>query len=149
MEATLHALAGLLLKSTGTIILLLLLYIYLRATFFAPLDKILAQRRDLTAGARAAAEAGLKRAENRAAEYEAKIREERSQVLAEQEEQRRRWLADQTTQVEAARAKADDLVKRNRREILEEAEKAQWDLARESESLAEQISQIILQRGLN
>src|SRR5579884_2237202 len=112
MEATLHALAGLLLKSTGTIILLIAVYIYLRITFFSPLDRILAQRKEMTSGARAAAEAGLKRAEDRAALYEAKIHEARAKVLTEQEEQRRRWLADQATQIQAARAKAEDLVRR-------------------------------------
>src|SRR5579884_3861386 len=114
MEATLQALGGLLLKSTFTIIVLVLLHIYLRAVFFSPLDRILKRRYEMTEGARAAAEASMKHAADRTAEYESKLREARAEVLRDQEEARRGWLADQTEQIRGARAKADEKVRRTR-----------------------------------
>jgi len=146
MEATLHALGLLLLKSCPTIILLVLLYIYLRLMFFQPVDRVLKQRAEMTEGARAAAQERIDLAEHRAAEYEAKLREARADVLREQEEARKQWVADQTAQLQQAKAKADELIARNREEIHEEAEKAQWDLAKEADALAEQIAQAILTR---
>jgi F-type H+-transporting ATPase subunit b len=149
MEATLHALGLLLLKSCPTIILLVLLYIYLRLVFFQPIDQVLKQRAGMTEGARAAAQKRIDLAEQRAAEYEAKLRQARADVLREQEEARKQWLADQTAQLQQAKAKADELIARNREEIHEEAEKAQWDLAKDAETLAEQIAQSILRRRVN
>jgi F-type H+-transporting ATPase subunit b len=146
MEETLHALGGLFLRSCPTIILLIVLYIYLKAVFFSPLDALMKTRRELTEGARSAANARLKLAERRAAEYEEKLREARSQVLHEQEEARKQWLAEQSAHVEQAKAKADELIARNRIEIHEQTEKAEWDLARQAETLAEEISAAILRR---
>jgi F-type H+-transporting ATPase subunit b len=145
MEATLNALAGLLLKATFTIIVLVLVHIYLRFMFFTPLDKVLKKRYEMTEGSRAAAQASMERASQRTAEYEAKLREARAAVLREQEEARQKWLADQAAQIQQARAKADELIRRTRDEVQEEVRKAQWELARESESLADEITQVILQ----
>src|SRR5882724_12214445 len=95
MEQTLHALAGILLKSVPTVCLLLFLYWYLKAMLFGPLTRVLKQRDELTAGTRHAAQKSLKDAERKVQEYEAKMREARAEVYREQEEIRRQWLADQ------------------------------------------------------
>ena len=55
MEQTLHALAGILLKSIPTVVLLLFLYFYLKVMLFGPLNRLLKQREELTAGTRHAA----------------------------------------------------------------------------------------------
>src|SRR5579884_4168091 len=146
MEATLQALAGLLLKSTFTVIVLVLLHIYLRVVFFGPLNRILKRRYEMTAGARAAAETSMKQAADRLAEHEEKLHEARVGVLQEQEEARRKWLADQAAQIQAARDTAGERIQRTRQEIHEETEKAQWELARQSESLAEEIADVVLGR---
>src|SRR5438045_8683235 len=103
MEQTLHALAGILLKSIPTVVLLLFLYFYLKAMLFGPLNRVLQQREELTAGTRHAAQKSLKDAERKIQEYEAKMREARAEVYREQEKTRRQWLADQTGQLERAR----------------------------------------------
>ena len=149
MEKTLHDLGRLLLQSCPTIILLVLLHIYLRLMFFSPLDRLMKKRSDMTDGARAAAEARMKVAEERATEYEAKLHEARVGVLKEQEDARKQWLADQAAQLQQAKAKSDEMIARNRDEIHAEAEKAQWDLVRQAESLAEEIAQAILRLRVN
>src|SRR5579884_1210414 len=145
MEATLQALGGLLVKATFTIILLVLLHIYLRLVFFSPLDRILKKRYEMTEGARSAAQESMKRAADRTSEYETKLRQARADVLAEQEEARRKWLADQTEHIREARGKADEAIRRTRDQVLEESEKALLDLTRESESLASEIADVVLE----
>ena len=44
MEATLHALGGILLRAIPTVILLLILHAYLRAVLFRPIEKMLKQQ---------------------------------------------------------------------------------------------------------
>ena len=78
MEQTLHALAGILLKSIPTVVLLLFLYFYLKVMLFGPLGRMLKQREELTAGTRHAAQKSLKDAERKVTEYEAKMREARA-----------------------------------------------------------------------
>jgi len=147
MEATLQALGGLLVKATFTVIVLVLLHIYLRAVFFSPLDRILKKRYEMTEGARVAAQESMQRASDRTAEYEAKLREAREAVIREQEEARAKWLADQTEQIRQARGKADRMIGATREEVHAESEKALMELTRESESLASEIADKVLQGG--
>jgi len=52
MAATLHALGEILVQALPTFFLVLLLFIYLRSMFFKPLERVLAERREATEGAR-------------------------------------------------------------------------------------------------
>jgi hypothetical protein len=55
MDKTLHQLGGILLNGIPTFVLVLLLNVYLRIVFFKPLEKTLAERYNMTDGARKAA----------------------------------------------------------------------------------------------
>src|ERR1700689_163933 len=107
MEQTLQALGGILIKAIPTALFLLFLHFFFRSMLFGPLRKVLKQREELTAGARRAAEAGKAEADRKTAEYEARFRDARAEVYREQEEIRRRWLAEQALQVADAKAKAE------------------------------------------
>jgi len=144
MEQTLQALGGILLKAIPTVILLLILHAYLRAVLFAPLEKMLKQRSELTDGARKAADQSLAAAEAKAEEYEAKLREARAAVYKEQEETRRRWLEDQTAQVAQARSATDAGVRKAKEELAAEASAARVTLAQASGALADQIATSLL-----
>src|SRR5207249_4133037 len=100
MDETLNALGGLLLKAIPTLILLLVVHLYLKSMFFRPLEDVLAKRRAMTEGARESAEALLKRASEKTAEYESKLREARAEIYREQEETRRRSVDEQTKRIE-------------------------------------------------
>ena len=110
MEQTLQALVVILLKSIPTICLLLLLFFYLKAMLFAPLEKVLKQREELTEGARRAAEQSLAAADRKQQEYEARFREARAEVYRAQEETRKVWLSDQTAQIADARRRSEEAV---------------------------------------
>jgi F0F1-type ATP synthase membrane subunit b/b' len=145
MEATLHALGGILLRAIPTLLLVILLHLYLKAMFFGPLKKVLKQRRDATAGAREAAEASAKLAADKTAEYEAALQQARTDMYREQEEARKKWLAEQARLLDETRAHAHEALHAAKGSIEAEAASAKRDLEGQSTELAEQISRLVLE----
>src|SRR5690349_20180209 len=86
MEATLHALAGILLRAIPTFLLVILLHFFLKYSFFRPLDRTLKARYDATEGARKGAEEMIGKAAARTAEYEAAMRAARGEIYQAQEQ---------------------------------------------------------------
>lgn len=146
MEATLHALGQILVQALPTFFLVLFLFLYLRAMFFKPLERVLGERSEATEGARKKAAEALDRANAKASAYEEQIRAARNQIYGEQEEVRRQWREDQTIQVATARERAESAVKVAKAQLTQEAEIAQASLAGNSQALADQISAAILHR---
>jgi len=145
MDQTLNALGQLLVQALPTFFIVLLLFVYLRQVFFLPLGRVLAARDEATAGARRKAVAALEHANAKAAAYEEQIRAARNEIYREQEEQRRLWREQQTAQIAEARRNAEAQVAQARAALALEAEAAKASLAAETQSLAESISQTILQ----
>ena len=145
MDATFHALGGLLLRAVPTIVLVILLHFYLKAVFFGPLKKMLEQRNAATRGAREAAEASVKRAAEKTAEYEAALRQARANLYKEQEETRRQWLEEQSRQIDEARAHSHESLHRTRASMEAETAAARRDLEAQSGALAEQIARTVLE----
>jgi len=146
MEATLHALGQLLVQALPTFFLVLFLFLYLRAVFYKPLEHVLAQRNEATEGARKKAAEALDRAQEKAAVYEEQIRAARNDLYREQEEIRRKWRDEQVGQIAAARQRVELSVKEARSQIAVEASQAKTSLAANSQALADQITQALLQR---
>jgi F-type H+-transporting ATPase subunit b len=146
MEATLHALGQILVQALPTFFLVIFLFIYLRAVFYKPLESVLAQRNEATEGARKKAAEALDRAQAKAAAYEEQIRAARNEIYREQEEVRRKWRDDQASQLVTARQRSEAGVAEARGRIAGEAAEAKSSLAANSQSLANQITQAILQR---
>ena len=146
MEQTLHALGGILLKSIPTVILLVFLYVYLKSMLFGPLTRVLQRREELTEGTRRAAQKSLKDAERKVSEYEAKMREARAEVYREQEETRKRWLADQASQVDSARECTGQTVQQSKEQLTNEVSAARLTLADSAGVLADQIATTVLAR---
>jgi F-type H+-transporting ATPase subunit b len=146
MEQTLQALGGILIKAIPTAFFLVFLHFYFRFMLFGPLRKVLKEREELTTGARQAAEASLAAADQKVLEYEARLREAHAGVYKEQEETRRRWLADQTAQLTEARRQAEGTIQQAKFEIASEAASARTNLIETSAGLADQIASAILAR---
>ena len=117
--------------------------------FFTPLQKVLAKRREATEGARESAEAGLKSAAERTAEYEAKLRDARTEIYKEQEETRKRWVDQQTRLIQDAREKTQAMVLTAKQQIAQDILGARQDLVGSSGLLAEQIANVLLKRRAN
>lgn len=149
MDQTLQALQGILLKAIPTAVLLLVLYFYLKAMLFGPIAKVLKQREELTKGARKAAEQSMARAEQKAKEYEDKLRDAKSEVYRDQEETRKKWLADQAAQLAQAKASAEASINSAREGIAQEVATARQGLADSSAAIADQIAATVLARRAN
>ena len=147
MEATLNALSGILLRAIPTFLLVVLLHFYLKYMFFKPLDKVLHDRYDATEGARKRAAESLEMAAAKTAEYEAALRAARAEVYQSQEQLHRRLQSEQAAQTQAAREQAEAAVRDAKAQLAAEIAQAKLDLAADSEALANQIADTILNRG--
>ena len=133
-------------QAIPTILLLIFLYFYFKAMLFGPLEKVLKQRAELTAGARQAADASLAAAERKQQEYERKFAEARAEAYKLQEETRRKWLDDQSDELDGEHQQAQATVESEKQRIAAEAHAAKESLAASSSALAEDIADAILSR---
>lgn len=147
MEATLHALGQIVLRGLPTFFLLILLHFYMKRTFFAPLEKVLAERYAATTGARKEAEVAMARAEAKAKEYEDAIRAARTEVYRENDALRKAWRDEQAVSLAGARAKADSAIAAAKEGLAAEARIARETLQSESDRIAESIAAAVLGRA--
>jgi F-type H+-transporting ATPase subunit b len=147
MDATLHALGGILLKALPTFFLILALHFYLKYTFFRPLERVLRQRYEASEGARISAEAALQKASEKAGEYEAAVRSARAEIYRGQEQSHRQLEDERTAALREARERSEALVSAEKSRLEAEVEDAKRSLAAESEALADRIASVILSRS--
>ena len=146
MEATLHALGGILLKAVPTFLLIVLLHFYLKRLFFKPLQKVLRQRYEATEGARKLAAESLDRAAAKTAEYQAAMRAARGEIYQAQEQLHKRLQDGEFAELTAARRRAQAAVEEAKTQLSIDVEAAKTGLARDSDLLADQIAESILRR---
>jgi F-type H+-transporting ATPase subunit b len=147
MDATLHALGEILLKSIPTFLLVIFLNFYLKAVFFKPMDKVLGKRYEATEGAKKRTEQSLARAAGRTAEYEAAMRSARAEVYQAQEKLHRESEERRTAELAAARQRVEQVVEQAKADLERDMASAKAGLAAESETLANQIAESILRRS--
>jgi len=147
MDDTIRALGELLIQSLPTFFIVLFLFAYLRQIIFKPLDKVLAERKEATQGAREHAAQALDRASAKAAEYEEQLRLARNEIYKEQEAQRLMWREQQATQLTEARRSSDAAIAAAKAGIATEAEIAKQSLATQTQSLADGIARAVLSTG--
>ena len=144
MDKTLDALSDLLLKALPTFFLVVFLYFYLRKIFFQPLDKVLEARRDATEGTRARAEAIFRKAEEKAAQYEAALQSARSEIYREQESERQKALGTHAARIREVRSQAEAQLRQARERIAEDVAAAKQTLAGQADTMAEQVIRVVL-----
>jgi F-type H+-transporting ATPase subunit b len=147
MEATLHALGGILLNAIPTFLLVVFLHFFLKTVFFKPLENVLHQRYEATEGARKLADEALARAAARTAEYEAAMRVARAEVYQQAEQMHKQLEEVETTELHAARVLADEAIQKAKADLAVDTADARAGLAQQSEALANQIAESILRRS--
>ena len=147
MDATLHALGGILLRAVPTFLLVILLHFYLKRMFFKPLERVLHKRYEATEGARKIAEQSMEQASAKAAKYESALRAAKAEVYQTQEESHKELQEQLAAEVLAARQDAERMVQSAKAELNKDAEALKAALARESDLLAGQIADSILRRS--
>ena len=146
MDKTLHDLGGIVLNGLPTSFLVLILAVCVKYLYLKPLEKILAERFKLTEGARKAAEDSLKSAGDRVAEYEQALVGARGEIYEEQAEFLRKLHDEQAEQVRLARQESDKQVAAIKASIAQDAQTARQNLESQSDTLASQIADAILER---
>jgi F0F1-type ATP synthase membrane subunit b/b' len=146
MAKTLHDLGGIVLQGLPTFFLVLLLAFFVKFLYLKPLDKVLAERSRLTEGARKSAEASLKSADTKIAEYHAALNRARAEIYQDQAEFLRGLHAEHAEKTQGLRAESEQRVAAIKLSLAREADIARDNLEAQSEILAGQIADAILRR---
>ena len=146
MEATLKALADLLVEAVPTIIFFLFLAWYLKRVYFRPVAAILEERRKQTEGVRDLAQRAFEAADKRQSEFEHALQLARGEIYEEHEKLRRQWSQEQSDAIASAREELDNQIEDEKHRISEESDRAQTDLDSKVETLSEGIVNSLLGR---
>jgi len=144
MDATLHALGGILLRGVPTFLLVVLLNFYLKFVFFKPLENVLRKRYEATEGARKMAEESLRRAEEKTAQYEAAIRAAKAEIYQLHERLHKELQETEAAQLLETRKRSEAAVQEAKAALAKDVEAAQASLGIESDALANEIADSLL-----
>src|SRR6266852_7293283 len=142
----LHQLGELFLQAVPTVVILFLFYLFLRANFFRPLERVLAERSARTEGARRAAEMSLAAAQEKLRAYHDASKKARTAIYTEQETARRSLLEERTALLRDTRNRSNDEVRAAKAKISAEVATARAELEKSSPALAGEIARVILER---
>jgi F-type H+-transporting ATPase subunit b len=143
-QALLDSLRNLFLGAIPTVIIVLLTFAAYNLLVFRPLNRTLAERRDRTAGALARAQAEIAAAENKAAEYERRLREARQALFKQQDARRKQVLQARDAAVAQARAEAEESLRAALAGLEAEKREAQERLQSDAEKLAAEVIRTVL-----
>ena len=139
-----NQLGELFLAAVPTVIIVFLFYLFLRWSFFKPMERVLSERHKRAEGARIEAEASRVAAHEKQRFYSDTVKKARAEVFAEQESQRRRVLDERQATINAARATAQSALQDAKKGIAEDVKAARADLERSKDTLANDIAEAIL-----
>src|SRR3990170_709140 len=132
----LHQLGELFLAAVPTAIVVFLFYLFLRWSFFRPLQQVLAERRARIEGARKDAESLRAAAQEKQRAHREALRKARAEVFAEQEATRRVALEERSKVIQQARSRATDEVQAGKARLGEEIGAARKALETSGQQLA-------------
>jgi len=141
----LHQLGELFLAAVPTAIVVFLFYLFLRWSFFRPLQQVLAERRARIEGARKDAESLRAAAQEKQRAHREALRKARAEVFAEQEATRRVALEERSKVIQQARSRATDEVQAGKARLGEEIGAARKALETSGQQLAEEVARAILE----
>jgi len=137
-------LGGLVLGSVPTAILFVLLVVLYSALVQRPLERTLAERRARTSGAVEQARLAIAAAEAETTVYEDKLREARSEIMAERERRLQGWQQQRDAALAATRDAAQEQVHAGRKQIEEASITARRQIEAATSLLSEQILKAVL-----
>ncbi len=126
MDSIVHQLADLLWGALPTAIIVFAFYLFLRWSFWRPLERVLAQRQAATEGARRQAEELMAGADEKLRQYEEALRQARAEIYRQQEAARHAALDERSRILHTTR------------------EQAKQALQAQSQLLAEQVANSLL-----
>jgi len=144
MQEIFQQLQGYFIGAVPTALLFLMLVLAYQFLIQGPLSAALKERRARTEGAVEAAHKAIEKAEARAAEYDAKLRQARAEIFRAREERIKQWSAERDAALDAARKTAGARVSQAKAELDGEAEKARLLVQASVAELASQVVHAVL-----
>ena len=139
-----NQLGELFLAAVPTVIIVFLFYLFMRWSFFRPLQRVLSERRKRAEGAKSEAEASRVLANEKRRFYNEALKKARAEIFAEQETLRRRTLDERQAKINAARASAQSGLQEAKKDIATEVKAARVEMEQSSGDLANDIAEAIL-----
>lgn len=143
----LNQLGELFLAAVPTVILVFLFYLFLRWSFFGPMERVLSERHKRAEGARQEAEASRVAVHEKLRVYNDALRKARGEMFVEQEAARRRVLEERQAAVTSARLAAQQELQAAKKALAADVEAARAQLEQSSGILAGEIAEAILTGG--
>jgi len=144
MQEIIQQVGSFLLGAVPTMILFVVLVIAYQLLIQGPLTATLKERRARTTGALEDAQKAMEKAEARAAEYDAKLRQARSEVYKAREQRVKQWTAERDAALEVARKAAQQTVMQAREDLEAEAAQARKSIEASAGELASQVVRAVL-----
>lgn len=143
----LNQLGELFLAAVPTVIIVFLFYLFLRWSFFKPMERLLSERHKRAEGSRLEAEASRAAVQEKLRGYGDALKKARAEIFAEQEAVRRRALDERQAAINSARAAAQNELQAQKKALSAEVEAARAQLEESSAALAGEIAEAILSGG--
>jgi F-type H+-transporting ATPase subunit b len=144
MQEIIQQVGSFLVGAVPTMLLFIVLVLAYQFLIQGPLSDTLKQRRALTLGAIEDAQKAIERAEARAAEYAAKLRQARANVYKVREQRVKQWTAERDAALDVARKAAGQKVEQARVELEAEAAQARKSIEAAAGELASQVVRAVL-----
>ncbi len=138
-------LKDLILSAVPTVILLYVLYFFLKANLFGPLGKAMAERQARSEGARRDADAARSAAVGKMGAYQEAIQKARTQIYSEQDAARRAALEERAALIRETRAKMHLEVQAGKEAIAADVARARAEIEGLAPALAGEIVRTILE----
>ncbi|MGP8083002.1 MAG: ATP synthase F0 subunit B [Terracidiphilus sp.] len=144
MQEIFQQLEGFFIGAVPTMLLFIVLVLAYQLLVQGPLSEALKQRRALTIGALEDAQRAIEKADARAAEYAAKLRQARAEVYKVREQRVKQWVAERDAALDAARKAAGKKVAEAKVALEAEAEQARKKIEAAAGELASQVVRAVL-----
>ena len=139
-----NQLGELFLAAVPTVIIVFLFYLFMRWSFFLPMQRVLSERHKRAEGAKVEAEASRVTAHEKQRTYSDTVKKARAEIFSEQESQRRRTLDERQATINSARAAAQTALQEAKKGIAADVKAARQELEKSKDNLANEIAEAIL-----
>jgi F-type H+-transporting ATPase subunit b len=144
MQEIIHQVGSFMLGAIPTMIVFVVLVIAYQILIQGPLTATLKERHARTAGAVEDAKKAIARAEERAVEYDTRLRHARADVFKAREHRIKQWTAERDAALDAARKTAGQKVAQAKAELEAEAAQARKSIEASAGELAGQVVRAVL-----
>jgi F-type H+-transporting ATPase subunit b len=140
----LNQLGELFLEAVPTVIIVFFFYLFMRWSFFKPMERVLNERSRLAEGAKVEAEASRVAVREKLHTYNETLKKARTEIFTEQESQRRHTLDERQATINTARTTAQAALQEAKKGLAAEVQAARTELEQSSGALAGDIAEAIL-----